>query len=129
MKIDHIAIWTDNLERLRSFYVKYFNGIVGEKYVNTEKGFESYFLQFREGARLELMSKENIPNSKNDSIEQFTGIIHIAFSAGSKNAVQELAKQLETEGYEIVKQPRMTKDGYFQCIILDPDGNRIEIRV
>ena len=60
MRIDHIALWTEHLEELRAFYVRYFGGVSGEKYVNPTKGFESYFVSFGDGSRLELMRRRDI---------------------------------------------------------------------
>ncbi|MGG0464595.1 VOC family protein [Priestia aryabhattai] len=129
MKIEHIAIWTNNIERLKRFYEKYFNGQSNNKYINSKKHFESYFLQFEGGSRLELMKKEEIPATKNNVYAQFTGIIHIAFSVGSKEQVDKLTKQLKEDGFEVIDGPRTTGDGYYESVVLDPDGNRIEITV
>lgn len=127
MKIEHIAIWTYDLERLRKFYETYFGAISGGKYTNPNKKFESYFLSFETGAKLELMKMSSIPKSKNDPILQFTGIIYIAFSAGSEEKVDQLTERLKNDGYKILNNPRRTGDGFYESVILDPDGNRIEI--
>jgi lactoylglutathione lyase len=127
MKIEHVAIWTNNLERLKSFYEKYFRATAGGKYINPVKKFESYFLNFREGSRLEIMQMPGIPDSKNDVYRQFTGIIHLAIAVGSPEKVDALTHQLRSDGYEIVGEPRTTGDGYYESVVLDPDGNRIEI--
>lgn len=63
MKIHHIAIWTFRLEEMKEFYTRYFNGSSNEKYINPQKGFESYFLHFDEGTDLELMSRTDIQNT------------------------------------------------------------------
>ena len=129
MRIEHIAIWTHNLERLRQFYETYLDGQANAKYVNPRKQFESYFLTFADGARLELMQMPAVPLSKNDVEQQFTGYIHIAFSAGSREAVDALTERLRRDGYRILDGPRITGDGYYESTTLDPDGNRIEITV
>lgn len=124
MKIHHIAIWTFHLEKLREFYTRYFNGTSNEKYINSQKGFESYFISFKSGATLELMSRidvQNIPIEENRP-----GLTHLAFSFESQEAVLSLTEQLRTKGYHIVGEPRISGDGYFESVILDPDGNRIE---
>lgn len=124
MKIHHIAIWTFHLEKLREFYTRYFNGTSNEKYINSQKGFESYFISFESGATLELMSRidvQNIPIEENRP-----GLTHLAFSFESQEAVLSLTEQLRTKGYHIVGEPRISGDGYFESVILDPDGNRIE---
>lgn len=127
MKIEHVAIYTKDLEALRSFYTKYFQATSNDLYVNPKKGFSSYFLSFSDGARLELMQMESIPDSLDDPIRQSTGIIHIAFSLGSRSAVDRMSERLREDGYRIVDGPRQTGDGYYECAFLDPDGNRIEI--
>lgn len=127
MKIEHIAIWSKDIERLKSFYKKYFNATAGDKYANPKKSFSSYFLSFRSGARLELMKMPSIPASRNSTETQFTGYIHIAISVGSQEKVDQLTEQIRTDGYKIVSNPRFTGDGYYESVVLDPDGNRIEI--
>jgi lactoylglutathione lyase len=127
MKIEHVAIYTKDLEGLRAFYTKYFQAISNDLYVNSKKGFRSYFLSFSDGARLELMQMESIPDSLNDPIAQFTGIIHLAFSLGSRSAVDRMSEQLREDGFRILDGPRQTGDGYYECAFLDPGGNRIEI--
>ncbi len=127
MKIEHIAIWTRNIEGLKDFYIKYFNAISSDIYHNQKNKFYSYFLSFDEGTRLELMQMEGIPTNKNDIKDQYLGLIHFAIAVGSIEAVDSLTKIISNDGYEIIGQPRRTGDGYYESIILDPDGNRIEI--
>ena len=127
MHIEHIAIWVKNLEKMRVFYEKYFNGKSNKKYCNEKKGFESYFISFDSGARLELMQMPNIPDSKNDIYEQFTGLIHFAISVESEEQVNILTEKIGNDGYEIIGKPRWTGDGYYESVILDPEQNRIEI--
>lgn len=129
MYIEHVAIWTRELERLKSFYETYFQAQSGEKYVNQEKQFESYFLKFSSGARLELMCMPNIPENNNDIKQQFTGIIHLAISVGSEHEVNLLTRRLDQDGYDVVDGPRRTGDGYYESVVSDPDGNRVEITV
>jgi len=129
MKIEHVAIWTKRLELLKEFYIKYFDAKPSEKYHNPNKGFSSYFLSFDSGARLELMEMAGVPESKDDRYDQFTGIIHIAFSLGAESAVDELTKRLAEDGFEKLDGPRYTGDGYYESCILDPDGNRLELTV
>lgn len=129
MKIEHLAIWTFDLERLKTFYQKYFGAEAGDKYYNAKKGFESYFLSFGNGCRLEIMKKPGIHNSPNSTIEEYSGLIHFAIAVGSRNAVDDLTNQIRNDGYTIIGEPRTTGDGYYESVILDPDGNRIEITI
>ena len=127
MHIEHVAIWTKNLDQLKDFYARYFKTEVGGKYTNPGKGFESHFLTFSSGARLELMQMPSIPESLNDPEAQFTGLIHLAISVGSEDQVDSLTYRLRQNGHRILDGPRQTGDGYYESVVLDPDGNRIEI--
>ena len=127
MKIEHVAIWSRDIEKLKSFYEKYFNATPNEKYINPAKGFSSYFLSFESGARLEIMQMDSIPDSANNPHKQFTGIIHLAFVLESEEKVDSLTAQLKEDGFEVVDGPRKTGDGYYESAVLDPDKNRLEI--
>ncbi|MEM6763452.1 MAG: VOC family protein [Bacteroidota bacterium] len=129
MRIEHIALWTYSLEKMRAFYQQYFEATPNEKYVNPTKGFESYFLTFGTGARLELMQMEGIAQNPFLPDQQHTGFIHFAMSVGSEAEVDRLTEQLRTDGFPIIGEPRTTGDGYYESVVLDPDGNRIEITV
>lgn len=124
MKIHHIAIWTYHLEELREFYVRYFSGKSNEKYVNPRKGFESYFIRFDEGATLELMSRTDVQDVAIE--ENRLGLTHFAMSFGSREEVLRTTEQLRSDGYTVAGEPRTSGDGYFESVILDPDGNRVE---
>jgi lactoylglutathione lyase len=129
VKIEHIAIWTFELERLKAFYIKHFHAVAGEKYVNEKKGFQSYFLSFDSGSRLEIMEMPGIVPSINSTSQQSTGLIHLAMSVGTQGQVDALTERLRREGYNVVGEPRWTGDGYYESVVLDPDGNRIEITI
>lgn len=127
MNLHHIAIWTNNLERLREFYIAYFGCSSNEKYRNESKQFESYFLSFDGGAQIEIMQKPGIPATSTDPYIQATGITHLAIEVGSPQKVLELTERLRRNSYRIVSEPRQSGDGYFESCILDPDGNRVEM--
>jgi len=128
MKIDHLAIWTDNIELLKNYYVSFFGGQSNEMYINPKTQFQSYFISFESGARLEIMSMPNIPDNTNDTINsQHKGIIHIAFSVDSKQEVDAKAALLLANGFEILNGPRVTGDGYYEFVTIDPDKNRLEV--
>jgi lactoylglutathione lyase len=129
MKIEHLAVWTNQLDALKAFYVQFFNAVPNEKYHNPRKQFSSYFLCFDEGARLELMQMPGIPNNSNDTLHQNTGLIHFAVSTGSKEKVDALTEEIRKAGFSILGEPRWTGDGYYESVILDPDNNRIEITI
>ena len=126
MRIEHIALWVRDLEKMKEFYSLYFKVEVSEKYFNPHKKFSSYFLSFKDGARLELMNKPDLESSIQP---MSSGWAHIAMSVGSKEAVDSLTEKLRSEGYTIAGEPRTTGDGYYESIILDPEGNQIEITV
>ncbi|WP_152655857.1 VOC family protein [Oceanobacillus sp. CFH 90083] len=126
MKIEHVAIWVQDLEKMKTFYETYFNGNASAKYHNKEKEFESYFLTFDESARLEIMRKSGIDQSH--STEQL-GWAHIAISLGSKEHVDQMTKRLKTDGYPLLNGPRITGDGYYESVVEDPEGNLLELTV
>ncbi|MCR9252060.1 MAG: VOC family protein [bacterium] len=127
MFIEHIAIWTENLEGMTAFYEKYFDGKRNEKYFNSKKNFESYFVKFDSGCRLEIMQMPTIPETRNDAYSQFSGIIHFAFDLKNKESIDLKTKELVAAGYELIDGPRVTGDGYYESVILDPDKNRVEL--
>lgn len=127
VKIDHIAIWTKDIENLKRFYQKYFKCTSNKKYINKQKKFKSYFLLFSNKVRLELMQMPDIPGNKNNSIKQYLGIIHIALNVNGRDNVDKITKKLKNDGFKIISEPRLTGDGYYESCFLDPDRNRIEI--
>lgn len=129
MYIEHLAIWCKNLELMKDFYVNYFGAVSNAGYHNPKNGFSSYFLSFKKGPRLELMQMPGIPDSLNDVMAQFSGLIHFAVSVGSEEKVDVLTDQFRKDGIRIVGEPRKTGDGYYESAVLDPEGNRIEITV
>jgi lactoylglutathione lyase len=129
VRIEHVAMWTRDLERLRAFYERYLGARAGERYHNPARGFSSYFLEFDSGARLELMAMASIPESRDDPIAQATGLVHVAVALGSQAAVDELTERLRADGHRVVDQPHQTGDGYYESTVLDPDGNRLELTV
>lgn len=129
MHIDHVALWTQNLEGLKRFYEIYFEAHAGGKYLNVSKQFESYFLTFASGARLELMQSPTVSETRGDASQQRSGFVHIALSVGSRERVDSLTARLREDNYRVIDGPRQTGDGYYESTILDPDGNRVEITV
>jgi lactoylglutathione lyase len=126
VRIEHVALWTRDLERLRGFYERWFGARAGERYENAGTGFSSYFLAFESGARLELMRMDSIP----DGVPaQATGLAHFAVSVGSEARVDALTAELAAAGVEVLDGPRRTGDGYYESVVLDPDGNRVELTV
>lgn len=113
MILEHVAIWTDNPEVLKKFFIKYFGGVANTKYINETNGFQSYFLTFQSGARLEIMPMRDIPDNINDRvIKQYKGIIHLAFGVDSISEVDKKASELKDAGFPILSGPRITGDGY-----------------
>lgn len=125
MRIEHIAMYVNNLEETRDFFVKYFDATSNDGYHNKTTNFRSYFLCFDDGARLEIMNKPQMEDV--DKTLTHTGYVHIAFSLGSKQAVDELTDRLRNDGYEVVSGPRTTGDGYYESCVVGIEGNQIEI--
>jgi lactoylglutathione lyase len=128
MILEHAAIWASDLEALKNYYTRFFNARVNDKYINENKQFRSYFLSFDSGARLEIMTRPDIPDNANDPVNaQYKGIIHLAFGVNTIQEVDDKAKELNENGYLILSGPRKTGDGYYEFETLDPENNRIEV--
>lgn len=125
MKIDHMALYTCDLERMRAFYETYFGATANQKYYNPRTGLQTYFLSFAGGARLEIMTRPALEECERSRL--WTGWTHLAFSAGGRDAVDALTARLGAAGYEVTSGPRVTGDGYYESCVLDPDGNTVEI--
>ena len=125
MKINHIALYVNDLEKMKAFYEKYFNAKSNNMYHNQKTGLKTYFLEFGNGCRVEIMTKENLNNIKKEANN--TGYIHIAFSVGSKETVDVLTKRIENDGFKVISQPRTTGDDYYESCVVDPEDNQIEI--
>jgi lactoylglutathione lyase len=127
MKLEHLAVWVDDLELMRTFYLTYFEITSGEKYTNPAKNFTAYFLQFgSEKTRLELMHRPDI-NSSPLQRGFAKGVAHFAISVEGKKRVNQLTERLRADGYIIASEPRTTGDGYYESVVLDPEGNYVEI--
>lgn len=128
MKLDHVAIWVKDLEKMKIFYQGYFNLLPNEHYVNSKKQFSSYFMKDCNGFRLELMHRPDIVDAISN-IDSTLGLAHLAISVGSKELVHKMTEKLRNDGYSIHSEPRTTGDGYYESVILDPENNLIEITV
>jgi lactoylglutathione lyase len=129
MRIEHVALWTRDLERLRTFYETYFEARAGAKYVNARTGFESYFLTFEGGARLEIMRLPELAPAGESGAPERVGYGHLALAVGSEALVDALTARIKADGHTLLSGPRRTGDGYYESVVLDPDGNRVEITV
>ncbi len=127
MRIEHIAMYVNDLERTKDFFVKYFNAVPNEGYHNKTTNFRSYFLAFDDGARLEIMNKPGMVDAEKNLAR--TGYVHIAFHVGSKEAVDQLTAEMKADGYHIVSGPRTTGDGYYESCIIGIEGNQIELTI
>jgi lactoylglutathione lyase len=128
MRLEHVAVWTHDLERLRAFYARWFGARAGSLYRSaTRPGFASYFLTFPDGGgRLELMS---VPELDRPAVAPAVGYAHLAMSVGSREAVDALAARMRADGVPLLSPPRQTGDGYYEAVVADPDGNMVEITV
>lgn len=127
MKIEHVAMYVNDLERTKQFFEYYFKAKSNERYHNPKTGFSSYFLTFSDGARLEIMHKTQMEDAKKSFVR--TGFIHLAFSLGSKEKVDQLTQQLKQDGYEILSGPRTAGDGYYESCVVAIEENLIELTV
>jgi lactoylglutathione lyase len=123
-RIDHIGVWVRDLDAVAAFYARYFDAAIGDLYENPRKGFRSRFLTIGAGARLELMTRTDVTERAKVGT---LGLAHIALVVGDEAAVDSLAARLSAEGHAILDGPRRTGDGYYECVVCDPEGNRVEI--
>ncbi len=125
MRLDHLAMYVKDLEATRSFFVRYFGASSNEMYHNPKTGLRTYFLSFGDGSRLEIMSRPDVVDNERSLFQ--AGYIHLAFSVGGKEKVDELTHALQADGFTVVSGPRTTGDGYYESCIEGPEGNLIEI--
>ncbi|NLT11930.1 MAG: hypothetical protein GXY06_05940 [Clostridiaceae bacterium] len=123
--LDHLAIYVDQLEEVRDFYVKYFGASVNDRYTNSRTGLQTYFLAFSGRTRIEIMSRPDTKAAQ--KTDGYLGLTHLAFSLGSREEVDRLTARLAADGVMVVGAPRETGDHYYESIVLDPEGNRVEL--
>jgi len=124
VRIEHVALWVRDLEAVAAFYARWFGARMGERYENPRKGFASRFLEFDGGARLEVMTRADV-EARGDG--ERLGFAHIAMVVGNEAAVDALAARFAAEGIAVIDGPRRTGDGYYECVVCDPEGNRVEV--
>ena len=127
MRIDHIAMYVHDLEAARAFFIHYFGAVSNEGYHNRKTGLRTYFLCFEDGARLELMTRPRMVERGDEPVQ--TGYIHLAFNLGSRDAVDALTAQLAGDGYEVLSDPRVTGDGYYESCVQGPEACQLELTV
>ena len=128
MKIDHIALYCLDLERMKDFFIRYFNAVSNDMYHNPKTGLKTYILSFEDSdARLELMTRPEVKDAEENIYRQ--GFIHLSFSVGSKEKVDSLTKVLNDDGFEVLSGPRTTGDGYYESCIVGLEMILIEITV
>ena len=125
MKLEHIALYVQDLERAKNLYMKYFNAVPNEKYHNSRTNLMTYFLTFDGGARLEIMTRPEIIEIEKRLFN--SGLIHFSMQLGSRENVNQLTERLRSDGYQVISEPRVTGDGYYESCILDPENNQIEL--
>jgi len=123
-RIEHVGLWVRDLDSVAAFYANYFGARIGPLYQNPRKGFESRFLEFGAGARLEIMTRVNVTAR---SEPELLGLAHVAIAVGPEPEVDALAARFRVDGVPVDSGPRRTGDGYYECVVRDPEGNRVEI--
>ena len=124
MRIEHVGLWVRDIDSVAAFYARYFEARAGELYRNPNKGFASRFLEFPSGARLEIMTRTDIATRA--SAEQL-GLAHVAIAVGDEREVDALAARFAADGIAVLDGPRRTGDGYYECVVQDSEGNRVEV--
>lgn len=127
MRLEHVALWTAELERARAFYAVWFGAEAGAPYHNPRTGFRSYFLRLGDGARVELMQRPDIAPRTHGPEHETLGYAHLALALGSAAEVDALTERMRAAGVPVLSAPRRTGDGYYESVVLDPDGNRLEL--
>ena len=123
-RLEHVALWVRDIDAVAAFYARYFQARIGPRYENPRKGFQSRFLEFAPGARLEVMARTDVTTR---GTAESLGFAHVAISVGDEAAVDALAARFKAEGVALLDGPRRTGDGYYECVVLDPEGNRVEV--
>ncbi|MCU0617689.1 MAG: VOC family protein [Gemmatimonadaceae bacterium] len=126
MVVEHLALWTRDLERLRDFYTRWFGATANAVYESRRRqGFRSHFLTFPGGgSRLEIMA---VPDLDDALYGERVGFAHVAVAIGPREAVDALCAQMRDAGVPVRSAPRETGDGYYEAVLEDPDGNLLEI--
>lgn len=124
VRIEHVALWVRDIDRVAAFYARYFDARAGELYRNPKKGFESRFVEFSSGARLEVMTRTDVATRASTEL---LGLAHVAIAIGDEQAVDALAARFAADGIAVLDGPRRTGDGYYECVVNDPEGNRVEV--
>ncbi len=127
MRIEHVAMYVNDIEAARDFFTEYLGGVANAGYRNPNTGFRSYFLRFGDGARLELMNRPGMVDAEKPPGR--TGYAHVAFSLGSRERVDALTARLKGDGFPVVSGPRVTGDGYYESCVVAIEGNQIELTV
>jgi lactoylglutathione lyase len=125
MRIEHIALYVQDLEAARRFFTTYFQAKPNDGYHNEQTGLRTYFLTLEGGARLELMTRPNLAPAAQP--HPHGGFAHLAFTLGSRGAVDVLTERLRADGYAVQSGPRVTGDGYYESCVLGPEGCVLEL--
>lgn len=126
-RLEHVALWVRDLDNICAFYAGYFDAKVGSRYENPAKGFASRFLAFDSGARIEVMTTTSLSPVELEYGAHRMGLTHLALAVGSESEVDRLTDRLRADGHSVLEGPRRTGDGYYESVVLDPEGNRIEL--
>jgi lactoylglutathione lyase len=125
MKLEHVALYVEDLEAIKNFYLRYFGATANNQYHNPRTGLQTYFLSFEDGTRLEIMQLPGMTPKANG--EYVLGYTHISFKLGSVEKVDELTRVMQENGCPLLNGPRTTGDGYYESVLSDPEGNLIEL--
>lgn len=123
-QLAHTALYVTDLNRAKTFYETYLGAVANEEYHNFTTGLRTHFLTFDGESRLEIMTRPGIEDPQSPTT---LGFAHVAFSLGSKEAVDALTARLSNDGFSVASGPRTTGDGYYESVVLDPEGNQVEL--
>ena len=126
-QVEHIALATDDVECLCDFY-QLLGVVTSPPSTDPDTGVRSCVLDFF-GVRLELFER---PGGREGTAgnERLPGLSHVGFALGSADAVDELSRLIDAAGHRLLEPPHRTGElGRFECVVLDPDGNRLKLIV
>lgn len=125
VRLEHVAVWTPDVDRLVAFYTRWLAAQAGPPYRNPRTGLHTVFLTWPDcPTRLEVMAR---PDVSLPSAGPRLGYAHLALTVGPPEEVDRMTRELAAAEVRIAGQPRWTGDGYYEAVLLDPDGNPVEL--
>jgi catechol 2,3-dioxygenase-like lactoylglutathione lyase family enzyme len=128
--VDHLDLVITDLERSLAFYRGLLEplGYSRVSEIEGERGERVFYLGGTGGAAVSL--RERHSHERMTPYDRYDlGVHHVAFSASSREVVEERAEWLRSQGAEIESGPKeyTYTEGYYAVFFSDPDGLKLEI--